>query len=170
RKSKSKREVALIDLQNRSEVKILEWQKARQNTSVDDTKKVKEEIIPGFETSMTETKTQIVNEMNKNKKTRAQWQNFVIQQIISAAGTIPVEKVFFSSTTLKQKASGTIPSDNIIKLISNSNKRNQRDNILKKIPKLIQKKQKYSKTNQATSANVITTNQIEDNIYTEKHP
>ncbi|CAF3834362.1 unnamed protein product [Rotaria sp. Silwood1] len=91
-KLKYKIDVALSQLQNRSEKQILDWQKAEQNTSTEHKTHLKIKIIKEFEEVMKKTISDTVKEMNTSKKTHEQWENFVMEQIKSAHGTIPDNK------------------------------------------------------------------------------
>ncbi|CAF1178055.1 unnamed protein product [Adineta steineri] len=161
RKVKNKVQAALIDLQNRSELQILEWQKVQQDTSENENLKKKAAIINDFKDYIDKTKVQTLTEMNKNKKTISQWRDFVMQQIKSAVGAIAVEKMFFSVTQLDQRSSQSTSLNNIIKLINMSDTPEQNMAILRKIPILIQNKQKSSHQENAN-------NSAENPIYTEK--
>ncbi|CAF0951811.1 unnamed protein product [Adineta steineri] len=161
RKVKNKVQAALIDLQNRSELQILEWQKVQQDTSESEKLKKKAAIINDFKDYMNKTKDQTLTEMSKNKKTLAQWRDFVMQQIKSAAGAMAVEKMFFSVTQLDQRSSQSTSLNNIIKLINMSDTPEQNMAILRKIPILIQNKRKSSHQGNANDS-------AENPIYTEK--
>ncbi|CAF1228226.1 unnamed protein product [Rotaria sordida] len=143
RKTKNKTQAALTELQNLSEIKILQWQKLQQGIVDEKKTEAKNDIINDFKKYMHNIKNDTENEINKNKKTRVQWGDFVIQQIKSAVGTIPVEKRFFSITQLDQKSSATSASINIIRLINNMQGSHQQNLLLEKIPVLVQRKQKY---------------------------
>ncbi|CAF3908911.1 unnamed protein product, partial [Adineta steineri] len=161
RKVKNKVQAALIDLQNRSELQILEWQKVQQDTSESEKLKKKAAIINDFKDYMNKTKDQTLTEMSKNKKTLSQWRDFVMQQIKSAAGAMAVEKMFFSVTQLDQRSSQSTSLNNIIKLINMSDTPEQNMAILRKIPILIQNKRKSSHQENANDS-------AENPIYTEK--
>ena len=114
---------ALIDIQNRMEVRIVEWQKVQQKSSDKKKKEEKQRIISEFNQFMESTKQKTEADMNKNKKSRDQWGHFVQNQIVSVLGTIPVEKQFFSIQKLEQIQSKTTLSTNIIDIISDSSAR-----------------------------------------------
>ncbi|CAF3900507.1 unnamed protein product [Rotaria sp. Silwood1] len=166
-KLKYKIDVALSQLQNRSEKQILDWQKAEQNTSTEHKTHLKIKIIKEFEEVMKKTISDTVKEMNTSKKTHEQWENFVMEQIKSAHGTIPVEKKFFSIATLDQKSSGQPLSENIIKIVTNIDRPNYQDYALEKISQLVQRKKKHSQINRNVSMEGITTS-TENTIYIEK--
>ncbi|CAF4012059.1 unnamed protein product [Rotaria sp. Silwood1] len=153
-KLKYKIDVALSQLQNRSEKQILDWQKAEQNTSTEHKTHLKIKIIKEFEEVMKKTISDTVKEMNTSKKTHEQWENFVMEQIKSAHGTIPVEKKFFSIATLDQKSSGQPLSENIIKIVTNIDRPNYQDYALEKISQLVQRKKKHSQINRNVSKRV----------------
>ncbi|UJR18637.1 hypothetical protein I4U23_005545 [Adineta vaga] len=154
RKIQGKIEAALADLQMRSETKILEWQKAKENISDDAVNKKKDELKIWFKNSMDETLKQIKQNLDANKKTIEQWRNFVKNQIISATGTIPVEKVFYSVITLQQKAAEMISScNNIITLIECQQQALRNKEVLKKIPILMNNRRKAARTNKPSSSN-----------------
>ncbi|CAF4048799.1 unnamed protein product, partial [Rotaria magnacalcarata] len=143
RKIQGKIEACLMDLQIRSETKILEWQKVKGDISEQEVTKKKEELKTWFESEMNKTKEQIKKDLESNKKTAEQWRIFVKNQIFSATGTIPVEKVFYSTTTLQQKASDmNFSSNNIITLINYEHQSMRNDAIIKKIPTLMNNREK----------------------------
>ncbi|CAF4833807.1 unnamed protein product, partial [Rotaria sp. Silwood1] len=154
RKIQGKIEASLTNLQIRSDGKILEWQKVKGDISEEEVTKKKEELKTWFKTEMNKTKEQIKNDLESNKKTVEQWRNFVKNQILSATGTIPVEKVFYSTTTLHQKAAEIISSsNNIITLINCEHKSMRNDAIIKKIPRLMNNRKKTARANKENSCN-----------------
>jgi hypothetical protein len=169
RKIKNKTQAALTELQNRSEIKILEWQKVQQGTSDEKMKaKTKNNIINEFKKFMDDTKIETAKEMEKSKKTRDQWADFVMQQIKSAVGTLPVEKIFFSLSQLDQKSAGPNSSINIIRLINNQQETIDQNTLLEKVPLLIQRKQKYWLTNQNSAKKEDTAYSTGNQIYSDK--
>ena len=148
RKIKNVVQAVLTDLQNRSEIEILKWQRIQQNISDEEKRKQKAKIIEEFTKLMDNRKKETEFEMNKNKKTRIQWEAFVNQHIKSARGTLPVEKHFFSISALGEESAGG-DSHNVIRLIERATSAGSPD-VLLKIPSLIQRKLNYSKSNKAT--------------------
>ncbi|CAF2060212.1 unnamed protein product [Rotaria magnacalcarata] len=154
RKIQGKIEACLMDLQIRSETKILEWQKVKGDISEQEVTKKKEELKTWFESEMNKTKEQIKKDLESNKKTAEQWRIFVKNQIFSATGTIPVEKVFYSTTTLQQKASDmNFSSNNIITLINYEHQSMRNDAIIKKIPTLMNNREKKVRSDREYSCN-----------------
>ena len=111
---------ALIDIQNRMEVRIVEWQKVQQKSSDKKKKEAKQMIISEFNQLMESTKAKTKIEMDRNKRSCDQWGHLVQNQIVSVLATIPVEKQFFSIKKLVRIQSKTTPSINIIDIISDS--------------------------------------------------
>ncbi|CAF3689900.1 unnamed protein product [Rotaria socialis] len=154
RKIQGKIEASLMDLQIRSETKILEWQKVKGDISEEEVTKKKQELKTWFETEMNITKEKIKKDLESNKKTVEQWRIFVKNQIISANGMLPVEKIFYSITTLQYKASYMISSsNNIITLTNDKHQLMQNDDIIKKIPTLINNRRRKVGLNRQNSCN-----------------
>lgn len=165
RKTKNKVQAALTDMQNRSELKIVQWQNVQQDNANKNKKdQTKTDIINDFKKYMGQIKTETATSMSKNRKSKQQWADFVMQQIQSAEGTLPVEKRVFSIAQLDQKSTAQATSVNIIKLI-NSPVLSEQDIVLERLPHLVQQKHKYQQTNRNLVSQENAVGSIANEIY-----